>query len=414
MTGRSVRGEPLPQGERSQKTRTAAVVLAGFCSFLVLYAPQPLLPMLAAEFRKSAAAIGLLITATSMAVAIAAPFAGVLSDRFGRKRVIVPAAALLAVPALLAATSSGYGQLLFWRFWQGVFTPGVFAVTIAYINDEWTHGAGAAIAAYVSGTVLGGFAGRLIAALIAAQFSWRWAFIALGILNVACAAGIGLLLPADRHFAPHRGRRASSARAMLRHLKNPRLVATYAVGFCVLFTLIGTFTYATFYLAGPPFGLSTRALGFLFVVYLVGAIITPIFGRWIDRLGHRYALAIGVAGGMVGIGLTLSHHLSSVVAGLALCCTGVFIAQSSASSHIGVVTHEARAAAVGLYVMSYYTGGSFGAAVPGHLWTSGGWAACAALIAGVQALTIAVALLFWRPDVPAPQIASSSSSSSCL
>ena len=61
----------------------------------------------------------------------------------GARRVIVPAAFLLAVPTLLAATATGFGQLLFWRFLQGVFTPGIFAVIIAYINEEWEEGAGA-------------------------------------------------------------------------------------------------------------------------------------------------------------------------------------------------------------------------------------------------------------------------------
>src|SRR3954454_5113161 len=165
------------------KTRTAAVVFAGFCAFVTLFAPQPLLPLLAREFRVTPGAISLVVTASTLAVALAAPFAGVVADRFGRKRVIVPAAFLLAIPTLLAATSGSYGQLLFWRFLQGIFTPGIFAVVIAYINEEWEAGAGAATAAYVTGTVLGGFSGRALAAIVASHANWRWAFVALGTLN---------------------------------------------------------------------------------------------------------------------------------------------------------------------------------------------------------------------------------------
>ena len=94
--------------------------------------------------------------------------------------------------------------------------------------------------------------------------------------------------------------------------------------------------------------------------------------------------------------LTLIPHLWAVLAGLALCCTGVWITQSAATSYIGTIAREARAAAVGLYVMFYYLGGSFGSEVPGRFWTRGGWPACVGLIVGVQLLTVAIGAVSWR------------------
>jgi predicted MFS family arabinose efflux permease len=388
---------PLPPtaAQTSSSTRTAAVMFAGFCAFLTLYAPQPLLPMLARGFHASAGAVSLVLTASTAAVALAAPFAGVVADRFGRKRVIVLSALLLSVPTAGAAASGSLAQMLAWRFWQGVFTPGIFAVTIAYVNDEWEQGVGAAMSSYVAGTVLGGFSGRMISALVAAHFSWRWSFIVLAALDALCAAAMWAWLPADRHFTRSR-REASAPHAMLGHLRNPPLAATYAVGFCVLFTLIATFTYVNFYLAAPPFRLGTTALGLIFVVYLIGAVVTPVAGRAIDRIGHRFTLVAAFSAGVGGICLTLVPHLAAVLLGLALTSTGVFIAQSAASSYVGRLAEGARGAAVGLYVMFYYTGGSFGAAVPGWVWNRGGWPATVALIAAVQVLTIALCLLFWK------------------
>ena len=376
-------------------------MFAGFCAFLTLYAPQPLLPMLARGFHASAGAVSLVLTASTAAVALAAPFAGIVADRLGRKRVIVLSALLLSVPTAGAAASGSLAQMLAWRFWQGVFTPGIFAVTIAYVNDEWEQGVGAAMSSYVAGTVLGGFSGRMISALVAAHSSWRWSFIALAALDALCAAAMWAWLPPDRHFTRSR-RGASAMRAMLRHLRNPPLAATYAVGFCVLFTLIATFTYVNFYLAAPPFRLGTTALGLIFVVYLIGAVVTPVAGRAIDRIGHRFTLVAAFLGGVGGISLTLVPHLPAVLLGLALTSTGVFIAQSAASSYVGRLAEGARGAAVGLYVMFYYTGGSFGAAVPGTFWNRGGWPATVALIAAVQVLTIALCLLFWKPAAAGP------------
>jgi predicted MFS family arabinose efflux permease len=393
VTGSPARGASGAAG----RERTLAVVFAGFCAFLTLYAPQPLLPMLTSAFQVSARAATRAISVSTLAVVLAAPLVGVLADRFGRKRTIVWSALLLPIPTLLAATADGLNQLLLWRFWQGIFTPGIFAVTVAYINEEWADGAGSAMAAYVGGTVLGGFSGRMISALVAAETSWRWSFVVLGALALLGAIGMWMWLPPDARAAQPR-RAGEMARAMLRHLGNPRLAATYAVGFCVLFTLLGAFTYVNFYLAAPPFRLGTRALGLVFTVYLAGAIFTPIAGRAIDRVGHRFALNMAMAIAASGLALTLARHLACVLAGLAMCCTGAWIAQSTASTYIGTVAREAPAAAVGLYVMFYYLGGSFGSELPGHFWSRGGWPACVGLMVAVQLLTAALGAVFWRPE----------------
>ena len=386
---------PALAARTQSRARTAAVVLAGFCAFLSLFAPQPLLPLLSKAFQASPAAVSWVVTASTLAVAISAPLTGAIADRFGRKSVIVAAAFLLVVPTALAGASGSLPQLLFWRFWQGILTPGIFAVTIAYITEEWATGAGAAMSAYVGGTVAGGFAGRMVAGLAASRLSWRYAFYSLGALNLLGGIAIWWWLPASRTAV--RAKREGTGAAMLRHLGNPRLVATFCVGFCVLFCLIATFNYVNFYLAAPPFRLGPAALGLLFTVYLVGAFVTPVAGRWIDRIGHRFTLATAFTFGILGVSLTLVQSLPVVIIGLALCSTGSFIGHASASSFIGTVVADSRAAAVGLYVMCYYAGGSAGSALSGVMWNRDGWPGCVALVASVQALTIGISMVAWRP-----------------
>ena len=70
-------------------------------------------------------------------MALTAPFIGLLAESVGRKKVIVPSLYALTVPTLLAATSQNLHQLIFWRFMQGVFVPGVIVVIMAYINEEF-------------------------------------------------------------------------------------------------------------------------------------------------------------------------------------------------------------------------------------------------------------------------------------
>jgi MFS family permease len=164
----------------------------------------------------------------------------------------------------------------------------------------------------------------------------------------------------------------------------------------VLFSLVGTFTYVNFYLADPPFHLTPTALASIFTVYLIGAFITPIAGRLIDRVGYRRALVGAVTASGIGVCLTLAHSLIIVVAGLTLCATGVFASQSAASSYVGKAAGHARSSAAGLYVSLYYFGGCVGSIVPGLFWKHTGWPGCVALVLAVQTLTAIIAWTCWK------------------
>src|SRR5262245_46565601 len=382
--------------------RVLPIVLAGFTAFLSLYATQPLLPLLVRVFDASHLAVSLTVTAPTIAVALVAPAIGRLADIIGRKRVIVGSAFGLTVATALAASSRSLPQLVAWRFVQGLATPGIFAVAIAYIHEQWPVAyVGRATSAYVSGTVVGGFSGRAFAGLVAARAGWQIAFAWLAVVTGVAAAVLQLRLPADgkptakaaaADLSGGSMRISTDAGSLSDVVKHPQLVATNLVGFCVLFTQVAMFTYVTFHLEAPPFGLSTAALGWLFAVYLVGAVVTPLAGHQIDVRGHRAGLASGVAVGTLGSLLTLTPLLPLIIVGLTLVSTGVFIAQATASSYIGAVTSENRGLAVGLYSTFYYLGGSLGGALPAVVWTRAGWTGCVFLVMAVQALTLLIAL----------------------
>ena len=377
--------------------RTLGVIVAGFCAFLQLYATQPILPLLRTVFHAGTVEVSLTVTMAALGVAFSAPFAGLLADRIGRKRVIVGSAFLLSACGLLAATSPDLPTLIFWRFLQGVCTPGVFSVTVAYINDEWAgQGVGTALSAYVSGTVLGGFSCRFISGLVASRWEWRWSFVALGLLSLVGAVAVALLLKPEQNSRRSALPAAQFPAAVMGHLRNRLLLATYLVGFCVLFSLIAIFTYVTFYLAAPPFNLEPAALGSIFFVYLIGAAANPMAGRAIDKYGPRVVLAFSIGAGVAGVGLTFVPNLWVVGLGLTICSTGVFASQTAASGFVGLAADRHRALAVGLYATFYYLGGSAGAVLPGYFWDWGGWPACTAFIVSVQLVTVGMALKFWR------------------
>jgi len=380
--------------------RRLAVALAGLCAFINLYATQPLLPLFAREFAASPAEVSLTLGATTLAVALVAPFVGVVADVVGRKRIIAGAMALMVVPTLLIALSGSLAELVFWRFVQGLLLPPIFAVTVAYIGEEWpADEVTGATAGYIAAGGLGGFLGRFLSGVIADHGGWRAAFWVLTAITVISATYVALALPRERHFVRASGLR-HSARLMAGHFLNPPIVATFAIGFGVLFSFVAAFTYINFYLAAPPFELSTSALGAIFVVYLLAVVVTPMTGRWVRRIGRRVLVMLAVATWCGGLLTTLVPSLSIIIVGLAITAASGFVCQACATGLLAQRATVARSSAVGLYVTCYYVGGSFGATAPALVWARAGWPGCVALVIAVLAAMGALVARFWRGEGP--------------
>ena len=397
--------EAQPFSEGRDRRAVIAVTLAGIAAFCNLYATQPLLPLFEQIFHATKSEVGRTVSAATLGVAFSAPFCGALAERVGRRKVIVLSIFVLALPTLLAGTASGLSQLVVWRLLQGLAMPGIFAVTIAYIAEEWPpHRAPQVMSTYVTGAVFGGFLGRIFTGFAAThrliplvEPSWRDGFVAIAALDLVFGVLLWRWLPHDSPLPLHHTDESGFLRGFMRHLRNPQLLATFAVGFNVLFTLVAAFTYITFYLAAPPFRLSPAQLSMLFMVYLVGLVVTPAGGIFIARAGSRTALICALLAGIVGVLLTLVPNLLVILCGLVLCSSGVFVCQSASTSYIQREAQSGgRASAAGLYVMFYYIGGSAAGVLPGMLWRYGQWKACVALIVFVQVATVAIAALFWR------------------
>jgi predicted MFS family arabinose efflux permease len=378
-----------------------AAGIAGYCAFINLYSPQSILPLLSTEFGAGAAEISTIITVSTLAVALTAPFTGTVADVLGRKRVIVAAMFVLVIPTVMVSLSTSLSALIFWRAVQGLVLPPIFAVMVAYIGDELPrHEATTVAGIYSSGSSLGGFSGRLFVGLLADLISWRAGFMALAAIAFAGAIVVAFLLPHERKFVRSEGVVASS-KQMLAHLRNGQLLATYAVGFGVLFNFITTFTYVSFYLAAPPYDLSASWLGAIFVVYLTGSLLTLWTGWAVARFGRRRFSVRVIAVWGAGIALTLAPSLPLIVAGLALCAGCGLICQAISTGYVTVTAKAGRSSAVGLYVTSFYIGGSFGAALGGLAWNFGGWPACVGLVAAMLLILAAVVFFGWTRRVPA-------------
>jgi MFS transporter, YNFM family, putative membrane transport protein len=375
--------------------RSFAVATTGFCAFVNLYSVQALLPALARDFGVGAGEISWLMTAGTAAIALTAPFTGVLADVVGRKRLITAAMFAVVAPTLIMTLVTSVPAFVFWRFVQGILLPPIFTVAVAYIGDEWPPADVPRVAGlYISGSSIGGFSGRFIPGVLTDLVGWRLAFTVVALLTLMAALIVAVTLTRERHFVRSGGLYAS-LRQMLRHLRDPQLVATNAIGFGVLFNFIATFTYVSFHLAAPPYHFSATLLGALFLTYLVSSPIVPWVGRAMALFGRRPFVLGVIALWIVGVLLLLAPPVSAIIVGLTLCAVCGMICQAVSTGYVTMTAKEGRSSAVGLYATSYYAGGSAGAFITGIAWTLAGWTGCAATIVAMQLIIAGIVAAAW-------------------
>ena len=365
--------------------------LIGVFAFLQVYSIQAILPVLMMDFTATEVQAGMIVGATILAIAIMSPFLGMLSDAVGRKSFIVGALLFLAIPTALIAQSPNIGWMGMWRFMQGLSVPGITVVTIAYIGEEFEGRALTELMSfYVSGSVLGGFMGRFLLGHLHELIGWRAGYYVMAGMTLIGALWVGKMLPASRHFVANPNFR-SAMQTLGEHLVNRYVVTSYLLGACVLFSLVGCFTFINLHLADTPYELSTGALANIFAVYLIGVVITPLSTTLLRRFGSARTVRVAVIISMFGVLLTLVTPLWGIVLGLAIMSSGVFITQAATISYIAVNVKKGRSLASGLYYMGYYAGGTMGAWLCGIAYARGQWSLTVWLLLFVQVLALLVA-----------------------
>ena len=393
MSESSAARATIAAGTPQFKRTNRALFFGGFSTFALLYCIQPLMPMLSHEFALTAAQSSWSLSISTAALAISLLLTSFVSDRIGRKPLMVAALAVAALMTLLSALAQDYAQLLVMRALLGIALGGMPAIAMAYLGEEIDPlSLGLSMGLYISGSALGGMAGRVVVALLSDFFSWRVALGALGLMGLCAAAEFWRSLPRSKNFvASTHGWRALPAGLRL-HLSDAGLPWLFCLAFLLMGCFVSMYNYIAYRLLGAPFGLSQSTVGMVAFLYLIGIFSAVWAGRLADRLGRRGVLWIVMLVMLAGLLLTLADNLLLIVLGMALFTFGFFACHSVASSWIGRRARAPQALASALYLFFYYLGSSALGSFSGVMWGRDGWPGVVAVLALGLGLALLIAL----------------------
>lgn len=350
-----------------------ALVAAAFTN---IYITQPVLPVLADEFKVDAAVASLTVSATVLGIALSnLPF-GRLGDRYPLRPLILTGGTMVGVAGLLAAMTENFSMLVAARFIQGLFLPALTTCVAAYLaNNLPVARLNVAMGAYVSATVVGGLGGRLLGGFIHPPLHWRYAFVSAAVLLIAATLAAARWLPGVA-ARPHHPEGEHGFRTLLASGPTLRMCI---VGFGAFWVFSTIFNFLPFHLSEPPISASTNLITLLYLTYLLGAVMGPISGRLSNRYGSGRTMAVGSLLFGVSMAGLLLPSLPWVILALMGSCAGFFTIHAAASGALNSRLTASRGRGNALYVLFYYVGGAIGITTCGYAWRHGGWHAVLAI-----------------------------------
>ncbi|WP_089604166.1 MFS transporter [Acinetobacter piscicola] len=369
-----------------------SLFLAGFAVFSSLYCVQPMMPFLAKFFHITPTHSSFPLSFSTIALALGLLFAGLISDRFGRKPIMVISLFSTAILLLISAFLPYWEVFLATRMMIGLAVSGVASVAMTYIGEEIAQkDVGFAMGLYISGTAIGGMSGRLIAGVLLDYISWQAATMIIGVLNLFIAIIFYIALPASKHFKAYPIQFSRFIESFKKNLADPKLRLLFAQGFILMGCFVTVFNYMSYHLLEKPFELSQTWIGLISIAYLSGIYSSPRAAEWSRKFGRSKVLIAMFLSMIIGLWIMLIPSLWIILIGLFIFTFSFFAAHSTSSSWVSVQSLQYRAVGSSLYLFCYYLGSSVLGSANGLVWENYGWLGLTLMISGVLLLGLIIA-----------------------
>jgi DHA1 family bicyclomycin/chloramphenicol resistance-like MFS transporter len=260
------------------------------------------LPGMATDFGVSPAAVQQTLSLFVFGFGTAQLVSGPLSDRYGRRPVLIGGLALYLVSGLACALTPSLDWLIAARFVQAIGCCTAVVVARAIVRDAYAPAEGARVMARaLSLLALAPIFGPILGGYLQVAFGWRAAFLVLSLAGVAVwVAAMRHLTESNPKLNPDAMRLGHLAATYRDVLRTPAFWA---------YALPGSLSYASIFvfISGTPFvlikvlGVPTQYYGYLFAFGVLGYLGgTLICRRLLGRIGVPRVLALGTTVGMLG------------------------------------------------------------------------------------------------------------------
>lgn len=372
-----------------------------WCGLVVLsslYIMLPLLSIFSDAFQVEPGQAAWTSSSFSLCYAIGLLFSGTLSERYGRKQVIIYGLCALALVTLLTGLANSLVFVIILRGIQGSAASTFAPAALAYIAERFpVEKRVTAIGFVASGFLMAGIAGQVLSSLVSQAFDWNSVFFILGAVYFVTALLAALFIPKEKGVS-QTSTIADSFRKMARLLQKRSLIFCYIITFMLLFTFVGMYTALGSFLSGSVFGLNSQEILYIRSVGIIGMLFSPFAGRFVSAFGIANVLRTGLLAAVLGLTmLGFGSNLAFLVVMTVVFVAGIAITVPTLISLVGMLGGKERGAAVTLYMFILFIGASIGPVVTVALINTGSYVLTFEILALLLGIGFVLSLLIKIP-----------------
>lgn len=367
-----------------------------WCSLIVvssLYLTIPLISVFEDVFQVSSSNAAWAGSAFSFAFAGGGLLFGGLSDRYGRKKMMMAGLCLLTVSTPFIGTVHDFHWLIVLRAIQGLAASMFPPAVLAYAMEMFPTHKRVTILGFISTAFLmASIVGQIYSSTVEMALSWEYVFYILGIVYMVSFSFIALGIPKDITQKPE-GHFFSPFKRIGGIFKKKSLPFCYIISSTLFISLVGFFSTLGSYLSSSHFSLSHQEILWVRAAGIIGMFISPFDGKLVAKFGVKNVLWCGLI--MAGIGLSLvgvSENLALLIPTSIIFTAGIAMALPALISLIGTLAGELRASALSFHMFMLFIGASLGPIISVYLIDTQGHRSTFEVLAGLLLISTVVPL----------------------
>ena len=335
----------------------------------VMYATQPIQPLLAKQFNISIIKASQFTAVIMLFLAISPIIYGYILEKVNVKKMLINSSIILFITNIFLGLATSYELFLFFRVIEALIVPAILTSLMSILANIDKENIKFNMSIYVASTVFGGLVGRIFSGFIATNLSYEFVFYSLSL-----AILVSIYFISKLSYEGEATISKPKITDVMEILKDKRFLIIYFLMFCVFFVFSGVLNILPFRVKEISSNVSEFQISLLYLGYGMGILISLNSSKIVKYFKNELnTILFGLIFFLFITIFLIQENIIFIFILIFLFCVGMFTVHTVSTGLANSMKESQKSLTSGMYLSFYYLGGALGSFLPSIIYEKFGW-----------------------------------------